>query len=270
MSEWYYVQDNQQRGPVETSELQQLVAMGELKPTDTVWKKGFSGWVAANTVPGLVADEPSSSTKSNVAPSAISSESRGTSGTVFAQAWMTIRSMFIDPINGVAESHAQIGEQAVRLPGLILMGAYFVLVFFGWLLLTFMIESEHRPNAGMVILKILLLGTLPVGCTILTSLVARSLARSDHAFDSDCFVAGATSVATGVTLFLGCAIFFLAKNQLEAIYAPLVAIHSAYATLVLFGAFTRIYRLPEKNAAVAVLINLVILSEIFTQIFVIR
>jgi hypothetical protein len=51
VSEWYYVQNGQQTGPVSEQQLRQLASGGQLRPADLVWKKGMSEWVPLNQVP---------------------------------------------------------------------------------------------------------------------------------------------------------------------------------------------------------------------------
>lgn len=47
MSQWYYAKNNQQQGPVSEEQLKQLVASGELQPSDLVWTEGMSQWAEA-------------------------------------------------------------------------------------------------------------------------------------------------------------------------------------------------------------------------------
>lgn len=58
MADWYYVRNGGQQGPVSLEALQQLVASGQLSPTDIVWTEGMSGWQAAAQAPGVLAAGP--------------------------------------------------------------------------------------------------------------------------------------------------------------------------------------------------------------------
>jgi len=51
MSTWRYVQNGQERGPVETVELQALLDNGTISSETLVWKEGFANWIAVRTVP---------------------------------------------------------------------------------------------------------------------------------------------------------------------------------------------------------------------------
>ena len=55
MSEWYYLRDGQQHGPVPGSELKLLVDKGELKKDDLVWREGLEQWTPAAHIGGLFA-----------------------------------------------------------------------------------------------------------------------------------------------------------------------------------------------------------------------
>jgi hypothetical protein len=45
--------DGKQAGPYTMDQLSQLMAAGTINQQSQVWKKGMSGWAAANTVPEL-------------------------------------------------------------------------------------------------------------------------------------------------------------------------------------------------------------------------
>lgn len=51
--QWYCAIDGVQQGPIELGVLQQYVASGRLKPTDSVFKEGWSNWVKVQDVPEL-------------------------------------------------------------------------------------------------------------------------------------------------------------------------------------------------------------------------
>src|SRR5262245_39979107 len=50
---WHYTRHGQQRGPVSTDELRQLVEAGELDSADLVWTQGMTAWVALGSVEEL-------------------------------------------------------------------------------------------------------------------------------------------------------------------------------------------------------------------------
>jgi len=76
MNEWYYARGGQQMGPVPISEIQRLIAGGELNPlTDLVWKEGMTDWLLAGKVPELA---PGSPAPGGAAPSAHPQPASGT------------------------------------------------------------------------------------------------------------------------------------------------------------------------------------------------
>jgi len=48
--QWFIARDGKQHGPVSDSELKKIVELGHLKPTDLVWRQGFTDWRAAASV----------------------------------------------------------------------------------------------------------------------------------------------------------------------------------------------------------------------------
>jgi hypothetical protein len=55
MFEWYYTRNKEPYGPVNSTQLKELAAQGELLPTDLVWKDGMTDWVSAATLKSLFA-----------------------------------------------------------------------------------------------------------------------------------------------------------------------------------------------------------------------
>jgi hypothetical protein len=54
MSErWFYGYDGERFGPVPLESLRQMIAAGQLLPTDLVWHDGLPGWQPASSVPAL-------------------------------------------------------------------------------------------------------------------------------------------------------------------------------------------------------------------------
>ena len=51
MSDWYYAANNEQKGPVNESELKANLAASKLPADTLVWKDGMDNWTPANQVP---------------------------------------------------------------------------------------------------------------------------------------------------------------------------------------------------------------------------
>jgi hypothetical protein len=53
--QWYFARNGQQQGPLPESTLRQMLASGQLSPSDAVWRQGMPQWVAAGSIPALMA-----------------------------------------------------------------------------------------------------------------------------------------------------------------------------------------------------------------------
>lgn len=70
--QWFIARDGKQHGPVSDLELKKIVELTHLKPTDLVWRQGFTDWRAASSVfPELAGPEAPAATPAP-APSAAS------------------------------------------------------------------------------------------------------------------------------------------------------------------------------------------------------
>ena len=55
---WYYTRNGTPKAPVTSAELKRLAELGEISPTDNVWKDGMNDWVPAAKIKGLFATPP--------------------------------------------------------------------------------------------------------------------------------------------------------------------------------------------------------------------
>jgi uncharacterized membrane protein len=53
MSDWYYAADNEQKGPINESELKANLASNKLPADTLVWKDGMDNWTPASQVPAF-------------------------------------------------------------------------------------------------------------------------------------------------------------------------------------------------------------------------
>jgi len=56
--DWFYAQNNQQKGPVTAEALISMLQQGHVQPGDLVWREGMANWQAAGTVPELATGVP--------------------------------------------------------------------------------------------------------------------------------------------------------------------------------------------------------------------
>jgi len=53
IAQWWYSVQGTKHGPVDFGDLQQLIATGQLRSNDFLWKSGMAGWLPAAEVSGL-------------------------------------------------------------------------------------------------------------------------------------------------------------------------------------------------------------------------
>ena len=58
MSDWYYAANNEQKGPINESELKANFAGNKLPADTLVWKDGMDNWTPANQVPAFSFRQP--------------------------------------------------------------------------------------------------------------------------------------------------------------------------------------------------------------------
>jgi len=58
MSDWYYAVDNEQKGPINESELKADLAANKIPADSLVWKDGMDNWTPANQVPAFMFRQP--------------------------------------------------------------------------------------------------------------------------------------------------------------------------------------------------------------------
>ena len=56
MAQWFWMKGGQKQGPVDTAELKRLAQIGQLLPTDMIWREGMANWVSAANAKGLFVD----------------------------------------------------------------------------------------------------------------------------------------------------------------------------------------------------------------------
>lgn len=71
-SQWRYIRNGQQLGPVSSADLQRLAAAGQLSPTDMVWREGLPNWMPASKISALwpAGTAPASAPASSAIPMA--------------------------------------------------------------------------------------------------------------------------------------------------------------------------------------------------------
>src|SRR5277367_3187215 len=79
MSDWYYAENNEQKGPINESELKANLATNKLPADALVWKDGMDNWTPANQVSAFTFRQPPIPAK--VQPPASSAPAASTTAT---------------------------------------------------------------------------------------------------------------------------------------------------------------------------------------------
>lgn len=70
-SNWYYEENGDRKGPVDSKTLKQLADNGTVQSTTPVWREGMKDWVKAGSVKGLISSSPTNPTRPPVPNSVI-------------------------------------------------------------------------------------------------------------------------------------------------------------------------------------------------------
>jgi hypothetical protein len=70
-SNWYYEENGDRQGPVDSKTLKQLAGNGTIKSTTPVWREGMKDWVKAGSVKGLISSSPTNPTRPPVPNSVV-------------------------------------------------------------------------------------------------------------------------------------------------------------------------------------------------------
>jgi len=57
-TDWYYAREGQRQGPVPEGRLRELIAAGQVRPDDLVWRAGFPDWRPAREAPEVFSAAP--------------------------------------------------------------------------------------------------------------------------------------------------------------------------------------------------------------------
>ena len=55
MSNWFWVENGERRGPVSPDDFVAMVGAAQIRPDSMVWQEGLADWVPASSIPGLFA-----------------------------------------------------------------------------------------------------------------------------------------------------------------------------------------------------------------------
>jgi hypothetical protein len=165
-----------------------------------------------------------------------------------------------NPVGGLADAYNSLGASKALGVGLT-FGAVFAVCI---LLSVYRVVPEFmRPTGVGGFLKILVVAVVPFGALFLAAAAVRTIFRGEGALGSDSFLAGASLLPFG---FLAIIMSVVGPSNLEVIYfLSLFAV--CLTILMLFAGLTRINRISERMATIAVPLMLVLTAWVSKVIY---
>lgn len=295
-TEWHYAIGDKEYGPVSPKELKRMATTGELKPTDQVWRAGMSDWVQAGSIKNLCPPRGSESQAPQAAKPAAADDpphraddaihqardlrkerkkrppkrdedpfELGDQATQLAReasqdALAAFQTMLRNPVGGLAEAYDQLGPTRALGVGIVFAVAFAASFFVSLVILNPPIVkgmvAVTSTGGFFAFVKIFLLSLLsPIGI-IAGCAATRKMFNGEESYQSDVFIGGAALLPQAVIILLA---GLLGTGDLNAqlVYALLIFAMST-TTLMLYSGSTRLHRIPEAAATIAVPIILLL------------
>jgi hypothetical protein len=169
--------------------------------------------------------------------------------------WNAFKGFALSPVSGLAPAYDALSGHRARRAGVV----FGLVVAFCFLLGGFMMlpsprsEFLHFLGAGGII-KAILASVMPFVSIAAASVVVRKVSRNGGGLDGDCFVAGASLLPAG---FLAPVAAMLGIGNLEVLVI-LAVCASCTTVLMLYAGCTRISKMSERSATLAVPIMLLL------------
>lgn len=251
---WYYRRGGREFGPIAEAELRRLAELGEISPSDHLWREGAPHWVAAHTIKDLFPTPPPFSDPAE--RPGLSNHARQFARGAGRDALQAVRLLIVDPVGALAQTYETLGPNRAEQAGLAFLLVYLLGVIVDSFSLSrrmlamvgeplnhsFRVHYEGPLGLGIVD------GLVPPLVALVACWLARRMTRLGGGWRSDLFLVGAAFFPLGVSnILLG--LFGVDRfNVISAI--GLVA--QAWQVLVLFAGFTKILSTSERTAAYAI------------------
>ena len=297
-SQWYYTSGDSEHGPISSPELKKLADSGGLSPEDQVWREGMDDWVPAKTIPKLCDNAPAApkhastveasgapviDTDDGGAPAITTGDSglsvgagppggrsAGRAGAASTgeqarkaaqkageDALTALKTLVANPVGGLASAYEQLGpKQSLQV------GAVFGVSFSILLVLGMVISSgfEAEPFFKMLFLSL----SFPAGMMGGAALT-RAIFGGKENFESDVFIGGAASLPIALFMLVGSILSkTLAKHP--GFMMILLLFFFSTTVLMLYSGSTRIHKISEAVASLAVPLTITIASVAFYYI----
>jgi hypothetical protein len=271
---WYYSSGGEQQGPVSTSRLRELATSGELQPDNLVWSEGMPNWAAASSIKGLLpsAVTTSAAVVTPVAPATADQVTSAThvqpaggqytqqmsaatqmAGAAARQAVGAFRSLVSDPVGGIGQSFHQLSRTAALQVGIAFLVLFLLLAILASVIGTASVgglalisgESATAFLQGLLVLLVFL------GAMIGVSALFRTMTRATVGLEADLFIVGASLLPIGF-YFLLSSVLNVQSRIVMAIVTIAAVFAMTFTTLMLHSGLTRIVRLTDRLASLAV------------------
>ncbi len=153
-----------------------------------------------------------------------------------------------NPVGGLADAYHALGASRALGVGLTFGAVFAVCVILGVYRMV-----PFRPDGAGGFFMIVLVAVVPFIALMVSALAVRSIFRGEGALGSDSFLAGASLLPFGFLLLIAS---LLGMGNFEIIYF-LAMFASTLTILMLFAGITRIYKISERAATLAIPIMLV-------------
>jgi hypothetical protein len=258
MKFYYADQQNKTAGPVSQEELQRLIKEGIIKNDPMVVVEGRSDWKPLSST--NIQSSPAAGEMPAGSPPQVSQAAEKTA-VACKDALEAFKLFVTDPVGGMPRAFEKLGTQRAVGAGLAFGGVSLVC-------LCFLIYKIFKIfGAGCTFddfFKMLMVSAVPFASLLVVCMAGNKMLKGEGMFGHDCFIAGA-SLLPGAFLALLTAI--LGIGNLEVIIA-LGVVSVCLMVLMLFSGFTRIYKIKESLATIAVPVTLLICCWLSKVIYV--
>jgi hypothetical protein len=160
-------------------------------------------------------------------------------------AWRAFKQFVPNPVPGLPAAFESLGQKRALGVG-IAFGATFALCF---LLAAYRVLPDwNRPSGVVGFIKVLLVAVAPVFSLFAASAVVRKTFRGAGGWADDSFISGASCLPFGCIALLAA---IVGPGNVQLI-APCALFAGCLTILMLFGALTRIGKISERGATLAV------------------
>jgi len=270
-TDWYYFKGDQYNGPVGPQQLQNLAATGHIEPTDLVWKEGMANPQPASKLKGLfeasiapppvrvttppplppppplLPSPPPLPAQAGTEPPSMNAQfpprQWAAALSVGTDALKAFKTLALNPVGGMKVAFDNLGAQRAMMVGVAFGIALDLSIVAG---LGF--SRALADQSFEVVLKVLILGLVPLGSATVGCTTARKVFRGHGNVQSDIFIAGASLLPFAVPLL---AIGILGLGNIEIVIV-IGVFASTTAILMMYSGCTTVQGISDAAATLCV------------------